>query len=206
MTRCVAHRCPEEALPGHQLCRRHQRRLEAGGGLPVAGDPVPGDPSGHGRYGILDTNEYGVLCHECGERFASVGIHSQRTHHLSAGEYRQRHGVEGSLRIPSGEAPRRRAKPCRWCGKVLTTRRKTCDECLARRRSLRQAPKLPRPRWRELSAEEAATLVEAEGDELAVLVQALQANHVSSRTIGGVLGLRPQQMSARYPRAEYRRG
>lgn len=205
MTRCVAHRCPEEALPGHQLCRRHQRRLEAGGGLPVAGEPVLGDPSGHGRYGILDTNEYGVLCHECGERFASVGIHSQRSHGISAAEYRRRHGVEGSLALPQGDGPRRRPKVCPQCGRVVTTRRKTCAECWAAELVRRDEQPAPRPRWRELTPEEGAALRAAEGDEQRELVTALQADRVSSKDVAEVLGLSRQQMSAVYPRAEYRR-
>lgn len=205
MTRCAAHRCPEEALPGSQLCRRHLRRLEAGGGLPVAGEPVVGDQSGHGTYGRLEADGYGVLCHECGESFVALGIHAQRVHGLSAAEYRDKHGIEGSLRTPQGTGPRRKPKVCRGCGRTVSIRRKTCDECWAIEVARRAARPLPRPRWRELTPDEGTALVAAEGEQLEELVRALQADRVPSKAIGQVLGLSPHQMVLRYPREEYRR-
>lgn len=205
MTMCVALRCSEQALASGRLCRRHQQRLDRGEGLPRRDEPVLGDPSGHGRYGVLDVDEYGVLCHECGHRFASLGIHAYRTHSISATEYRDRHGVEGSLALPKGSTPRRRARACPRCSRIVTTRRRTCDECWEARLRNRAEPRPRRPRWRKLTAEEAAQLRAADDNQLPVLVAALQADRVPSRQIGQVLSLRPQQMAVLYSRAEYRR-
>lgn len=127
---CVAYRCtePQVAL---WLCRRHLRRLEQGGGLPTANEPAVGDSSGHGIFGRLDINELGMLCHECGHRFASVGVHAFRVHDLTGDQYRQRHGLEpeDSLTVPLRPGVRRRrAKQCR-CGQWFTIKAKRCPDC-----------------------------------------------------------------------------
>lgn len=78
------------------------------------------DPSGFGRYGIFDANEHGVLCHDCGDRFAKLGIHVRLTHHCSMEEYRALHGIEQWTPGPFfTDSPRRRAHPCRRCGTIL---------------------------------------------------------------------------------------
>lgn len=205
MTRCAAHRCPEAALPDDQLCRRHRRRLEAGGGLPTAGEPVLGDPSGYATYGRLDVGQGGAVCHECGQLFINVGIHAQRVHRISAEEYRRRHGVEGSLALPPGDGPRRRPKACPRCGRVVISRRRTCDECWTAELERRAQRPAPRPRWRQLKPEEADALRAAEQDELPQLVGTLQADRVPSTQIAEALGVSRQRMTLLYPRAEYRR-
>ncbi|MFC6706773.1 MucR family transcriptional regulator [Flexivirga alba] len=55
-----------------------------------------GDPDGHGRYGVLDEDSDGLLCHECGRRFAHLGVHAWKGHGLTASEYRQAHGLARS--------------------------------------------------------------------------------------------------------------
>ena len=73
---CAATGCRETS--DERLCDRHAARLRAGWGLPTVLDPLPGAPSGQGRYGILDLDETGVLCHECGVRFIRLAIHLRR--------------------------------------------------------------------------------------------------------------------------------
>lgn len=196
--RCVAHRCPDQAEPGRQLCAEHRQRLERGQGLPVAGEPAKGDPSGHGRYGVLDGDDTGLICHECGERFISLGQHAQRTHQLTADEYRERHGIRGSLRLP-GPAGRRRPRPCR-CGRLLTGVAKICLHCRARR-AVEAAELKPEPwdRWRELTDAEREELVSASPEELGALIVRLQLDRVRSRQIGAALGRGPSWMSKRWP-------
>lgn len=129
MSTCVAFRCDAPAgVTG--LCRAHQRRLDSGGGLPTANELFTGDLSGHGRYGIIDVSDVGILCHECGERFASVAQHVLRTHQLDPGDYRLRHGLQPrqSLGLPRDGTVRRRPKMCS-CGAVFTTPGKRCQEC-----------------------------------------------------------------------------
>ncbi|WP_368859565.1 MucR family transcriptional regulator [Georgenia satyanarayanai] len=52
-----------------------------------------GDEDGHGRFGVLEEDADGLLCHECGQRFVHLGLHVYRAHGLTAAEYRQAHGL-----------------------------------------------------------------------------------------------------------------
>lgn len=52
-----------------------------------------GDPDGFGHFGIVDSDPEGVLCHECGRRFAHLGLHAWRGHGITADQYRERHGL-----------------------------------------------------------------------------------------------------------------
>lgn len=80
-----------------------------------------GQVDGHGRYGILDTDEAGLLvCHECGQARQFLGRHV-RVHGLSAYEYRERHGLArtvslaaAGLRERFGEASRGRVGSAAW--------------------------------------------------------------------------------------------
>lgn len=130
MSVCVAHRCPEKAAAG-QLCPKHQKRLDSGSGLPTADEPTYGDPSGHGVYGQVDVDEYGVLCHECGHRYPKLG-HHLRSHKLAVAEYRAAHGLsrQVSLNVPPGTI-------------------------------VKKLPPPRRPRWRALTEDEAAALRDA---------------------------------------------
>ena len=46
-----------------------------------------------GRYGILDLDETGVLCHECGRRLRGLGTHLLKAHDMTAADYRDAHGL-----------------------------------------------------------------------------------------------------------------
>lgn len=52
-----------------------------------------GDRDGFGRFGVLDEDAEGLLCHECGRRFTHLGLHAWRGHGMSATEYRRAHGL-----------------------------------------------------------------------------------------------------------------
>lgn len=54
-----------------------------------------GDRDGFGEFGVLDESSDGLLCHECGRRFAHLGLHVTRAHGLPAAAYRQAHGLAG---------------------------------------------------------------------------------------------------------------
>lgn len=58
----------------------------------------PGDKDGYGRYGHIDETADGLLCHECGKRYRSLGAHSNGAHGMTADEYRATHGIP--QRIP----------------------------------------------------------------------------------------------------------
>lgn len=204
----MAYRCVDEVAKGGRLCRAHQRRLDRGGGLPTSCEKFPGDSSGHGLFGFVDRNDSGVLCHECGQRFAALAPHVLRTHTMEVAAYRHLHGLDAaeSLAMPRSVdgLPRRRPHPCNRCGTEVTTSGKLCANCgqerkveLERRRNAEAKPK--RPRWRPLSEKEQAELLAAGGDELAVLVQMLQRDRVPSREIGDVLGRSRLWMSQHHP-------
>ena len=52
-----------------------------------------GDADGHGRYGVLEETDEGMLCVECGWAGRHLGLHAFRAHGLSADDYRTRHGL-----------------------------------------------------------------------------------------------------------------
>jgi hypothetical protein len=58
-------------------------------------DPLSlGDPDGYGRYGVLEEQPGGLVCHECGRTFPSLGLHAYRGHGMTAAQYRERHGLQ----------------------------------------------------------------------------------------------------------------
>ena len=76
----------------HGECAVHYgRRLK---GRPGNGEEQRlGKPDGAGIFGVLDENDEGVLCHECGKRFRSLGNHTVMAHDLTAAEYKDKHGI-----------------------------------------------------------------------------------------------------------------
>lgn len=59
--------------------------------------PAYGGPDGYGRYGILDTDDDGLLiCHECGQPWKHLATHARAAHGLLAADYRARHGLARS--------------------------------------------------------------------------------------------------------------
>lgn len=52
-----------------------------------------GDSDGHGRYGHVDEEADGLLCHECGRHYRSLGVHAYTAHGMTADEYRAAHGI-----------------------------------------------------------------------------------------------------------------
>lgn len=90
-TRCTAPGCDRPAV-ATGLCRMHYARQRRG--TPITDNrPATGTPSGYGRYGILDDDGQTVLCHECGQRYPSVGAHLRLGHDLTARDYKIRHGL-----------------------------------------------------------------------------------------------------------------
>jgi predicted transcriptional regulator len=42
---------------------------------------------------VLDEDDAGLLCHECGHRFQHLGLHVWEAHGPTAREYRMAHGL-----------------------------------------------------------------------------------------------------------------
>ena len=198
MSVCVAHRCQEKAARG-PLCAQHKRRLDAGGGLPTCHEKAIGETSGHGTFGQIDRNTFGVLCHECGQRFTKLGKHINGTHGMSVREYRREHGLEwlpDGLALPPGQ---RAVRECIRCGEVHRETTRRCKRCLAEMRALKP-PREPRTRWRRLTPAETESLRAADEAELPGLVGSLQLDRVPSEDIRQVLGLSFRKMAARFPK------
>lgn len=212
---CVAYGCVEVASRGGQLCRAHQRRLNQGGGLPTAAEPQLGDSSSCGTFGVVDRNGSGVLCHECGRRFARLPRHLKNAHQITSAMYRQRHGIppNESLSMPALPDGRRRSDPhpCERCDIEVITPGKLCGVCSTQRRREREerrrrAAEPSRPRWRPLTNDESAQLLDATPDDRPTLIQALQRDRVPSRAIGTVLGRKTTWMAQHHPRPEWGEG
>ena len=62
-------------------------------------DLVGQTPSGYGLLGIVERDETGVLCHECGRWFGGLSWHITKTHGMSVAEYRRVH------QLPAGAPP-----------------------------------------------------------------------------------------------------
>lgn len=55
-----------------------------------------GDPDGYGHYGVLDVDEDGCLCVDCGWRGLHLGLHVFKAHGMRAAAYKQKHGLRRS--------------------------------------------------------------------------------------------------------------
>lgn len=80
------------------LCMRHYKQ-DRNGTLEAHQVPATGSVSGHGWYGILDSDGVRVMCHECGEWKKSLGKHLHAAHGMTAREYKISHGLPLSLAL-----------------------------------------------------------------------------------------------------------
>lgn len=175
----------------------------------MAGERFSGDPSGHGLFAVVDRDDTGVLCHECGQRFISLAPHLLSTHRINAATYRQSHGIPASESLamppPADGLPRRKSHPCKRCSTIITTPGKLCGACSQQRRHdlhRRRPPELhPKPpTWRQLTDEEKTELLTAIPDELAAVISRLQYDRVPSKAIAETLGYAASWMSRQHPR------
>lgn len=86
------------------LCRRHYRRRARGRELdPDGGRRVGITPSGHGRWGVVDVDDDGLLrCHECGRWYTSLAVHIGMTHG-PVRDYRLTHGLTMGMPLVSDQ-------------------------------------------------------------------------------------------------------
>nr|DAX96027.1 MAG TPA: ROS/MUCR transcriptional regulator protein [Caudoviricetes sp.] len=52
-----------------------------------------GDTDGYGRYGLIDEDDGGLLCHECGKRYRHLSTHIAMGHKMRVADYRRAHGL-----------------------------------------------------------------------------------------------------------------
>lgn len=104
------------------LCNTHYARLHTSG---VVQEHHVGDPVHTGYWGIVDENDEGVLCYECGKRFQSLGTHLPGAHGMKAKAYKDKYGIPRgrSLSIKKlRDANKRRALEKRLAKNLETTR------------------------------------------------------------------------------------
>ena len=66
-----------------------------------------GEADGHGRYGMIDETSDGLVCHECGRAFPSLGLHAWRGHGMTAAQYREAHGLQRGRGLVSSQLRQR---------------------------------------------------------------------------------------------------
>lgn len=86
------------------LCRRHYSQQRRGRLAPDG--PQSGDPSGFGRYGVIDRDEWAIACHECGAQFPRLAAHLTRDHGMTVAQYRARHGLPRTVGLVSEHVSR----------------------------------------------------------------------------------------------------
>lgn len=160
MTVCSVPRCGRPAV-ARGWCITHYKRDRAGKPL-ERDEPAVGSPDGHGQYGRLDEDETGLLCHECGGRYASLAAHVTRGHDMTAREYRLAHG--------------------------LPLRRALMVESMRRARADRAAERVGSPAWKRLEAVRDPVAASAARDDVSLsyrgitLLEAGERARVAGRT------------------------
>lgn len=111
--KCSARGCDRQAR-AKSLCLKHYKRRWRG--RPPDEERPLGEPIGAGQWGILDENDDGLLCHECGQRFQSLGPHTHQAHGISAAEYREAYGLPRSTRLATKRLRSRQSEYTRTKG------------------------------------------------------------------------------------------
>ena len=94
--------CARPPRPGEAgLCALHQRRKLRSEPMTQPHDLVGQAPSGYGLLGIVERDETGVLCHECGRWFGGLSWHITKTHGMSVAEYRSVHQLPAGAPLVS---------------------------------------------------------------------------------------------------------
>ena len=83
------------------LCSLHQRRKLRGEPMTQPHDLVGQTPSGCGLLGVVERDETGVMCHECGRWLGGLSWHIAKAHQMTVVEYRQRHQLPATVPLVS---------------------------------------------------------------------------------------------------------
>lgn len=112
--------CERRARTGG-LCSTHQRRQGLGLAMHQPHDDVGAAPSGFGLLGIVERDETGVMCHECGRWFGGLSFHVPRAHGMTVAEYRRIHQLPAQTPLTSlgtsrllGEKAREQVGSAAW--------------------------------------------------------------------------------------------
>ena len=72
-----------------------------------------GEPDGHGRYGMLDSDGTRLMCHDCGGWYGQLATHARLVHgYADAAQYRAAHGLALTTRLVGAAASA--AMSARW--------------------------------------------------------------------------------------------
>lgn len=209
---CAVDGC--QGTAAERLCDVHQLIQDTFGLIPDRTPRRRGDASGYGTFGVVDRDEFGVLCHACGGRFIRLAWHIGRDHQVSVTSYRRLHGIDGSeplyVQLHNAEGRPVRTRKCRRCARVFAAagRRRICTECRAEYDQTRPGTSragVGRPRWRVLEDSERQQLEAADVEEMHELIEMLQRDRVPSKLIAEVLGRSQAWMALHYPRPEWPR-
>lgn len=84
-----------------RLCGLHQHRRAAGEPMVQPHDLVGVTPSGYGLLGIVERDETGVICHECGRWLGGLSWHIAKVHSMTQAEYREAHQLPAGVPLVS---------------------------------------------------------------------------------------------------------
>lgn len=87
---CRIERCIRRIRSGG-LCSLHQRRRTLGDPMVQPHDLIGEVASGFGLLGIVERDEYAVMCHECGGWFGALTQHLRQIHEITVEEHRDTH-------------------------------------------------------------------------------------------------------------------
>lgn len=178
-----------------------------------------GDPDGHGRYGILDEDDAGLLCHTCGKRYRHLATHLAMAHGDTVADYRARHGLPATrpLVAQSVRTRMRESWEANRDGHLadLAGHRDPAKATQASRPVSRQrSPGARAGRDEYLRARTGRPLTDAEKARLnaqqavsewaRVAIEILDDPTVSTRSLAASVGMKPVTVQARVRR--YRRG
>lgn len=103
MSKPLCSACREREVWAKGMCLRCYKRARRPS-RDTSGKParVIGEPSGMGRYGILEVDDEAVRCHECGGWFETLGGHTLRVHEMTAAQYKAEHGLPRTAALMAG--------------------------------------------------------------------------------------------------------
>lgn len=87
---CRIQRCIRRLRSGG-LCGLHRRRRTRGEAMVQPHDLIGEVASGYGLLGIVERDEHGVMCHECGAWFGALTQHLRQIHETTVEEHRDTH-------------------------------------------------------------------------------------------------------------------
>lgn len=180
-----------------------------------------GDQDGHGRFGILDEDEHGLLCHECGKRYKHLATHISGGHDITVAQYREKHGLHATRPLVAKSVSRKmhdswgknatthlasldahRDPQAATAASLPATQNRSPGAKASREDYLRGRKGERRPQGRPVTAEERARLDAASSisEWCSIVRTILEDPTTTKRALAISLGMKPVTLEARLRR------